>query len=236
VGLESGMNGALRKALPRAVWVAASDMAEGLGRIHDPGVAAAIWRRSRDPGLAVWIDSLLPDRLPRLREDMPVTAVAAAVHAACDKTGLAPSRGQDLLAADAAALAMRFGTVMSTPHVQVRLDVIQTNACRRFHYDRVVARLLCSYRGHGTEFGPAAAEGEVAQVRALATGDAAIFRGTLWPDEDCGLLHRSPPIAGTGETRLLLVIDLPQDKDDCDCGLPHEPFGTAVLPQSMPDP
>ena len=28
-------------------------------------------------------------------------------------------------------------------------------------------------------------------------------------------------IAGTGETRLLLVVDLPEDEEDCDCGLPH---------------
>jgi hypothetical protein len=214
------MNGALRKALPRAVWVAAAEEAGGLGRIHDPGIAAAIWRRPRDPRLAAWVDGLPPERLPRLRQAMAVTDVAAAVHVACDRTGLAPSAEQDLLAADAAALALRFGMVMATPNVQLRLDVIQTNACHRFHCDRVVARLLCSYRGHGTEFGPASGQGEVAQVHALAEGDAAIFRGTLWPGEECGLLHRSPPIAGTGETRLLLVIDLPEEEDD-DCWLPR---------------
>ncbi|QYZ68546.1 DUF1826 domain-containing protein [Neotabrizicola shimadae] len=211
----------VRKPLPRAVWVAASDKAEGLGRIHDPGIAAAIWRRSRDPGLAAWVDSLSPERLPCLRQAMSVTDVAAAVHAACDRLGLAPSPERGLLATDAAALALRFGTIMATPRVQVRLDVIRNNACHRFHCDRVVARLLCSYRGHGTEFGPATGQAEVTQVQTLAAGDAAIFRGTLWPGEECGLLHRSPPIAGTGETRLLMVIDLPEDEDDCDCGLPH---------------
>jgi hypothetical protein len=215
------MIGALRKPLPRAVWVAASDKAAGLGRIHDPGVAAAIWQRPRDPDLARWIDSLPPDHLPRLRQALPVTDVAAAVQMACSNSGLAPSPQRDLLAADVAGLALRFGAVMATPNVQLRLDVIQTNACRKFHYDRVVARLLCSYRGHGTEFGPANGQGAVTRVQALSTGEAAIFRGTLWPGEGCGLLHRSPPIAGTGETRLLLVIDLPEDEEDCDCGVPH---------------
>ncbi|MDM7933701.1 DUF1826 domain-containing protein [Tabrizicola sp.] len=214
------MTGALRKPRPRAVWVAASDHADGLDRIHDPGVAATLWRRQRDPDFAAWIDSLSPDHLPRLRQALPVTDVAAEVQAACDNSGLAASPQRDLLAADVAALALRFGTIMATPYVQLRLDVIQTNACRKFHCDRVVARLLCSYRGHGTEFGLAPGQTEVTQVRALCTGDAAIFRGTLWPGEDCGLLHRSPPIAGTGETRLLLVIDLPEEEDG-DCGLPH---------------
>jgi hypothetical protein len=78
------MTGALRKPRPRAVWVAESDQADGLGRIHDPGVAATLWRRRRDPGFAAWIEGVSPDRLPRLRAQMAVTEVAAAVHAACN--------------------------------------------------------------------------------------------------------------------------------------------------------
>ena len=35
-----------------------------------------------------------------------------------------------------------------------------------------------------------------------------ILRGTNWPSAaKPGLLHRSPPIEGTGETRLVLVLD-----------------------------
>ncbi|MDT8854744.1 DUF1826 domain-containing protein [Paracoccaceae bacterium Fryx2] len=55
-----------------------------------------------------------------------------------------------------------------TPRVQIRLDVIQTNACHKFHCDRVTARFLCSYRGHGTEYGPAAVDGGVTRHDALA--------------------------------------------------------------------
>jgi hypothetical protein len=217
---EGGMTGAIGNPRPRAVWVAASDQADGLGRIHDPGVAATLWRRRRDPGFAAWIEGVSPDKLPRLRAQMAVTEVEAAVHAACDVTGLVLSQERQTLASDAAALARVFGAVMATTRVQVRLDVIQTNACHKFHCDRITARLLCAYRGHGTEYGPAAADGIVPRHNALAPFDAAIFRGTLWPGEDCGLLHRSPSIAGTGETRLLLVVDLPEEEDG-DCGLPH---------------
>ncbi|MCZ4269037.1 DUF1826 domain-containing protein, partial [Rhodobacteraceae bacterium G21628-S1] len=39
-------------------------------------------------------------------------------------------------------------------------------------------------------------------------GAPIILRGTRWPETPVsGVLHRSPPIAGTGETRLLLVLD-----------------------------
>jgi len=41
------------------------------------------------------------------------------------------------------------------------------------------------------------------------------MRGTLWPAKPAtGLLHRSPPIEGSGETRLLLVLDPIYDPDD----------------------
>lgn len=203
------MTGQLRKPPPRAAWVAASDKAEGLERIADPGIAAAIWRRPRDPDLGGWLDALPPAQLPRLRQALDLADVASSVQAACVLAGLA-APAVTALAEDVAALARRFGAIMAAPRVHLRLDVIQHNACHKFHCDRVVARLLCSYRGQGTEFGPAKAAGEVCGLNQLATHEAAIFRGTLWPGEDCGLLHRSPPIAGTGETRLLLVIDLPE--------------------------
>ncbi|MEM9762584.1 MAG: DUF1826 domain-containing protein, partial [Pseudomonadota bacterium] len=42
-----------------------------------------------------------------------------------------------------------------------------------------------------------------------------ILRGTQWPETPrSGLLHRSPPIEGTGEARLILVIDPIFDPDE----------------------
>ncbi len=39
----------------------------------------------------------------------------------------------------------------------------------------------------------------------------------LWPEQPAsGLLHRSPPIEGTGETRLVLVLDGVMDLDDAE--------------------
>jgi len=206
---------------PKAVSTLRSESAADLARIHEAGTAATIWQRPRAPEFAAWIDSLPPEQLPRLRALMPVSSVEAAVYEACEAAGLPASPGRKVLAADCAALAAIFASTMAVSHVQLRLDVIETDACRRFHLDRVPARLLCTYRGHGTEFGAATPDGYVSAISVLGTGEAAIFRGRLWPREECGLLHRSPPIAGTGETRLVLVIDVPDDEDVCGCGQPH---------------
>ena len=42
----------------------------------------------------------------------------------------------------------------------------------------------------------------------VPTSSPIVMRGTLWPTkESSGFLHRSPPIEGSGKTRLLLVLD-----------------------------
>jgi hypothetical protein len=201
----------------RASRIAEGDGPDALGRLSAPGVAAAIWRRSLPGVLSGWLDALAPDRLPRFRARLAVADVGAAVDAACGIAGLAAGPARTALAAELGALAKMFGQLLQTDIVEARLDVIATDACHRFHVDRVRARLLCTLRGPGTEFAlPAAADVRV--VRPLARGEVALMRGTLWPGEETALLHRSPPIDGTGIVRLLFVLDVPGDEDDDDCG------------------
>lgn len=178
---------------------------EVLGRIGAPGIAAAIWDRPRAPGFADWIEALPPDHLPDLRMILPAPAARDAVHLACDRAGMAPGPFRDMLAGDVAALATIMGRVMGAPLLHLRLNPVATDACRRFHLDNLTARLLCTYRGTGTQL---ARPGHEDRPEILAPGAALILRGGLWPGpERTALLHRSPPVAGTGQVRLLLAID-----------------------------
>ena len=189
---------------------------EGLLRIGEVGVAAAIWNRAPDPDFAAWIDALPPERLPSLRAAMPHSRADEAVIAACDGAGLAACRERDLLADDVAALALLFARAAGAPMIRVRLDVVLTDSCRKFHVDNVRLRLLCTYRGPGAEYGVAPRGETPDKIDRAPRGASALFRGRRWPGETTGLVHRSPPIAGTGVTRLLLVIDPfePDDEDD----------------------
>ena len=97
---------------------------------------------------------------------------------------------------------------MSAPFLRLRLDVVTTNACPKFHIDAVTARLVCTYRGTGTQYGISTDGADPRRVFIVPTGSPILLRGTLWPEmPSSGLLHRSPPIEGTGETRLVLVLD-----------------------------
>ncbi len=97
--------------------------------------------------------------------------------------------------------------------------MVEDDACRFWHVDRVALRLLCTYRGPATEWlrpggqmpGPgAAAEGR--RVRRLAPFDVAVMKGTGFAPGHAGVAHRSPPVSHlprARRARILLVVDAP---------------------------
>lgn len=198
-----------------AVGVGIADTPEGLSVIRKPGCAAAVWRRQPMPGFQNWIDGLDPDQLPSARLILQPKAVSDAIQHLCDVAGLGYCAERAWLEADISDLAMRFSSIMPSPYLRVRLDVVKTNACRKFHIDALTARLICTYRGAGTQYGISTDGADPKRVFQVATGAPMILRGTLWPEAPkSGLLHRSPPIEGTGETRLVLVLDPVVDLED----------------------
>jgi len=210
-------------ALAKTGTVEAPDIFESadgsvLDDIRRPGCAVAIWQRRREAALAAWLDGLPVEALPSLRRRLAAEETAGAVDAACAAAGLPPSAERELLAAGSGALALRFAGIMGVARVAVRLDVITDDACRRFHLDHVSARLLCAWRGAGTQFAPQGPETACADpacahpsppgLVGMQPGAVAIFRGRSWPGPEVStVLHRSPPLAGTGWARLLLVVD-----------------------------
>lgn len=191
-----------------AVGVEMADRPEDLSAIGQPGCAAVVWRRNPLPDFQNWIDGLDPAQLPKARVVLPPEAVRDAAFQICEAHGTPDSPERTRLIEDVAALADIFAGLMQAPYLRLRFDVITTNACRKFHIDAVTARLVCTYRGTGTQYG-VAADGDVPrEIFTVPAGAPILLRGTLWPEHPkSGLLHRSPPIEGTGETRLVFVLD-----------------------------
>ncbi|MFV0243953.1 MAG: DUF1826 domain-containing protein [Qingshengfaniella sp.] len=185
-----------------------------LDQIGRPDTAAVLWQRRLDPGVQAWLDALPAEGLPQMRAALRVEDVGRAVDAALTAAGHGPNPWGRMLCDDVQALATRFAGIMGQEKIELRLDAISGNACTRFHVDFVSARLLCTYRGLGTEYGIAEGAGDPAAPNQMQPGWVGLFRGRTWPSPAaCGLVHRSPPIAGTGETRLLLVIDVAEPED-----------------------
>lgn len=198
-----------------AVGVCLADTSEGLSAIHYPGCAAAIWRRQPEKTFQSWIDGLDAEQLPKARVILRPADVRETVSEICAAHGTPDCAERDWLIDDVAALAEIFAEVTNATHLRLRCDVVSTNACRLFHIDAVTARLICTYRGTGTQYGTSQDGERVSRVFTVATGAPIVLRGTKWPQgRRSGLLHRSPPIEGTGETRLLLVLDPIDDPEE----------------------
>ena len=191
-----------------AISVGVAHHPEDLGVIHKPGLAAALWQRRPDPEFEAWIDGLPPDQLPEARLILRPHDVQTAVTTLCDKAGTPRGPERVRLIEDIAAQTTIFAGLMDAAFLRLRLDVIAHDACRKFHIDAITARLICTYRGTGTQYGISTEGAEPRRVFTVPTGAPIVLRGTLWPTRPAsGLLHRSPPIEGTGETRLVLVLD-----------------------------
>jgi len=197
---------AQRAVRDAAIGVAVADTPDALSALLEPGCAAAIWRRHTPSTFQRWIDRLDPDHLPHGRLVVQADRVAEALERLCETAGTPPDTHRDQLIEDAAGLAKMFADLMSARFVRLRLDAISTNACRKFHIDALTARLICTYRGTGTQYGISTDGGDPSRIFTVPTGEPILLRGTLWPVvPEAGLLHRSPPIEGTGATRLVLV-------------------------------
>ena len=208
---------------PELTWpehAARSADPDALSAILMPGISLAIWERKVAPEV--------PD-VKTLAEinDISLTAeadqVGAAMILALKEAGY-PAEVIGPLTADIAAHANRLAQLLVCDTLAIRLEVIETDACRRFHADYVSVRLILTYVGPGTQWldNVAAirlrngAVVETLDVRNVSAGQIALFKGRKW-SPDGAIVHRSPPIADTGQRRLVLVIDPAPDAQ-----IPHE--------------
>lgn len=198
-----------------AVGVGIADNPSALSAFLAPGCAAAIWRRQTPPDVQAWLDRLNPEVLPRGRVILPSNAVADTIGHLCEMYGLPAGPERGWLQDDIVSLADMFSDLMNARFLRLRLDVVTTNACRKFHIDAITARLVCTYRGTGTQYGISSDGSDPKRVFTVQTGAPILLKGSLWPAQQAsGVLHRSPPIEGTGETRLVLVLDPVFDAED----------------------
>jgi len=181
---------------------------KGLNSFYDPACAAAIWDRDIPAEVTSWLAALDPVVLRNARVVVQAQTVPKTVADLCDIAQVPKGPQRAWLIDDIGMLAQRFAGLMSAPYLRLRLQAITTNACRKFHLDAITGRLVCTYHGMGMQYGTCENGAEPIHIHTTPTGAPILLRGSLWPSEPAsGLLHRSPPIEGTGETRLVLVLD-----------------------------
>lgn len=187
---------------------------EALHDIAKAGVAGVIWQRRMPEDFQDWINDLPPQNLPFVRAIARVQDIRKLLLEVCRTANTPESPNRNWLVDDVCLLAETLARLMSAPYLQLRFDVVSDDACRKFHMDMIRVRLICTYRGRGTQYGLVKDANDPEHILNVPTGDPILLRGTLWKDQTDGCVrHRSPPIAGTGETRLVLVLDALQSLD-----------------------
>lgn len=180
-----------------------------LGEIAAPDCSLAVWQR---PAFADFTP-ITAGSPTDLRFTSTPDALTAALARALAEGGFGGGAAlHAALAKDAALLARRFCAALDLACFELRLEVVRSDSCRKFHADYVTARLITTYVGEGTDWLSAedaarVAAGEAPQhIYRLAPFDVGVFKGKLATDTPA--IHRSPPIAGSpGGVRLLLVLN-----------------------------
>ena len=197
------------------VGVALAQTACDFSIIQDPDCAAVLCQTQLSSHVLAWLASLGPMCLPKARVILRPDRVQSALVQICDMSQMPVCSEREAFIAHAQQLSDAFMHIMKAPYLRLRLDVTSHNACSRFHIDAMTARLICTYRGTGTQYGLANAAEDPETVHTVPTGAAIVLRGKRWPPKaKVDLVHRSPPIQGTGQTRLVLVLDPIADLDE----------------------
>ena len=186
----------------------------GLDQIKSPFIDLVIWHRTLPDHFLNWLECLPASNLPQIRVLVAPSAVRSALDPMLDACGLPISAMRDFLVSDISELVHAFSIITESELVDVRLEHIDHDSCWRFHTDVVDLRLLTTYLGPGTEWvNPANAEDAIINQKKylgplehLKLAEVAMFKGKK-ASQTNGIVHRSPPIADSGDSRLLLCLN-----------------------------
>lgn len=192
-----------------------------LSKIYQPDVNLSVWNREIDAELKGEAEALIASD-PNFQKSLGMRADEAPAAL----QSFFPKQQYDALRADMAWLIDVFSYLFDLRDVGLRLAVLDSAMCPKFHVDKVPCRLITTYTGATTEWLPhdrvnrrflganvpsiVGSEPGICEsddIEILETGAVALLKGESWEgNEGCGLVHRSPNIA-EGSKRLLLTID-----------------------------
>lgn len=201
-----------------------------------PNVFTDIYRN--DANIVIWKRELpneLSEAVSHILESPPTRAKVLVVSPQNTHNALSDALGESsavaTLSDDIALLVDMFCCLFDLTHAGLRLTVLDSPMCPRFHVDHIPCRLVTTYRGIATEWlnhdvidrtklgagnqGKSDEESGLFEslndINRLSEGDVALLKGENWDEtKDAGLVHRSPSVS-TNERRLLLTLDFIAD-------------------------
>ncbi|MFK8048615.1 MAG: DUF1826 domain-containing protein [Halioglobus sp.] len=190
-----------------------------LRRIVEPDVNLALWQRPTQESIVRELSKLQASDLRDVRRPTSLRSFDDDVVALLAEQNLDPFVLVSFRS-DMHQLAEMFFSINDSPEAEFRLVTTDRDNCRRFHVDRRRLRLLCTYQGPGTEWLTEEQVDRVALAGCLPNSAVVRFGqpsrfARFWvgimkgdpENEGWGLVHRSPPIEGSGQVRVLFCLD-----------------------------
>lgn len=199
-----------------------SAMPRVLREVMHQDVSLALWKRTLPAGVAhatAGIRALMP--VHQLFALEPGAPVRDSLDEALKHFPGLSDDGARAWCDDLIRLVTLARAIEPAAPVRVRLETKANDACRRFHADSVPLRLICTYRGAGTQWLPGHAVDRAClgcggddhvldphAAREISTGAVAVMKGLDFPGgRQRALVHRSPP-ANAAHPRVVAVIDI----------------------------
>lgn len=163
----------------------------------------AIWSRQPSPDLVAELETLDFSSFEDVRFTGLAEDVRRWVESRLSQTDW-PSLVLETILDDVRAAAACVGGIPAD--CTFRLEYVTDDACRKFHKDDTDFRLITTYSGRGTQWRVERAGEEPGPIHEMKPHEMAMLLGQRCSLENC-VLHRSPPIEGSGQARLVLVLD-----------------------------
>lgn len=186
---------------------------ESIKRDH---VNMAVWQRLPDSAMSPIIDWLATTGFA-LECKAPAEYLSQAVHENISAKSLSPSTQR--LIEDIQKLALIFKSYTLARSIRLVIESIHNVPCPKFHQDNLSLRLICTYKGPGTQWlensnvnthahccGGSIVRDE-SRIHQLKPFEVALMKGKRWPKNMIGIYHRSPPLA-KNEPRLVVKMDV----------------------------
>ena len=194
-----------------------------LTQIYDENINIALWQRQLS-------EAVNHDVANILHTNMHLN-VSAYIDAKSIKSDVANTlikvESGHALVANISELVDMFCILFEQKQIGLRLRLLDSPMCPRFHVDRVPCRLVTTFSGSGSQWlehecvdrsklghGSKGLDDSVSglfdspeSIRTASAGDVALFKGETWyGNENAGIIHRSPPFV-EGQKRLLMTLD-----------------------------
>lgn len=204
----------------KAIW---GDNPNVLTQVYQQDTNMVIWQRHLQASLQPSIDAFIKQK-KHFKTSLIVEPEAAfeSIHHALGQGDETIELSQNM-----AELVEMFCCLFDLKRAGLRLAILDSAMCPRFHVDRVPCRLVTTYKGCATQWLPhdkinrsalgiravkdtqdqAGLYQAQSDIEQLQQGEVALLKGELWlGNENAGLVHRSPQLEA-GEKRLLLTLD-----------------------------